>query len=109
MQKGRRIRLPHRSQRPFQFSEPRPGGRASEIDLFFKHGKAQEGFDYIIQFENSSTFLSLVKRESDPRIAVRFAAFYCHLLDSLVPLVVAGPAVQTKKKADQHPLFFTYF
>ena len=42
MQKGRRIRLPHRSQRPFQFSEPRPGGRASEIDLFFKQAEAKE-------------------------------------------------------------------
>ena len=48
MQKGRRIRLPHRSQRPFQFSEPRPGGRASEIDLFFKQAKAQEGFKTIL-------------------------------------------------------------
>ena len=34
--KGRRMRLPHRLQHPFQYSEPRPGGRVSEIDLVVK-------------------------------------------------------------------------
>ena len=43
--KGRRIRLPHRIQHPFQYSEPRPGGRVSEIDLVFKTRRIPLGID----------------------------------------------------------------
>ena len=63
MRKGRRIRLPHRSQRPFQFSESRPGGHASEIDLFSNKPRPRRASRLSYQFENSSTFLSLVKRD----------------------------------------------